>query len=260
MKRPARLFALFCCLPLLLPAQLIEQEGEHGTDWGGYFFGLKGGLSLGSQDWSGLETELGLGYHVAGFLETIPTRGTFSFWGQLGYHQRGSRSGRRRVITFQGNQVRLPSDPFRFNNISLGIGGKQVVAYTKLADLYYLIGIRGEYTVSTNLGDYDPRGATQGGLQLRRDYPIDSYEFINRFTYGATVGGGAYLLLSEKVGALLELSIHPDLAYQYNQGQINNVANPGGGGNTSIGERSIRNLTFEVSVAFRFLRSFVYID
>jgi hypothetical protein len=246
-------------LPALLSGQLIEQEGEHGTDWGGYFFGIKGGLSLGSQDWASIETELRPGYHVAGFLESIPTEGTFSFWGQLGYHQRGSRISRRRAITFQGNQVRLPADAFVFNNISLGIGGKQVIAYTPLADLYYLIGIRGEYTVSTNLGEYDQLSATQG-IAFRNNYPIDSYEFINRITYGVTAGGGAYLLLSEKIGAMVELSVQPDLGFQYNQGAIDNVINPIGGGNTSIGEQAIRNVTIELSVAFRFLRSFIYVD
>ncbi len=251
--------AVFLLLPTLLVGQLIGQEGEHGTDWGGYFFGIKGGLSLGSQDWSTIETELRPGYHVAGFLETIPTRGTFSFWGQLGYHQRGSRISRRRALTFQGNQVRLPSEAFVFNNASLGIGGKQVVAYTKLADLYYLIGLRAEYTLSTNLGVYDQLTATQG-IAFRRNYPIDSYEFINRLTYGVTAGGGAYLLLSERVGALVELSVQPDLSFQYNQGTIDNVINPVGGGNTTLGEQAIRNVTIELSVAFRFLRSFVYVD
>lgn len=251
---------LLCCFPLLLCAQLVDQEGEYKVDWGGYFFGIRGGLSLGSQDWSNIETELNLGLHGDLFFETLPVNTTFSFWGQLGYHQRGSRISRRRILDFSGsNRITLPADNFEFNNVVLALGGKQVVRYTQLADLYYLIGLRAEYNVSTNLGEYDQLSSTQG-IQFRNNYPIDSYEFINRFTYGVTVGGGANFLLSEGVGGFIELSAQPDLSFQYNQGQIDNVISPTPGGNTSIGERAIRNFTLELSLGLRFLRKWTYVD
>ncbi|WP_116125798.1 hypothetical protein [Lewinella sp. IMCC34183] len=259
MSRPVvLLFLCFVCLPTLGFAQLLDEEGEYGEDWGGYFFGTRGGLSLGSQDWSNIETELNLGFHGDMFLETIPSQGRFSFWGQLGYHQRGSRISRQRLFTFQGNRVTLPADNFVFNNASLAIGGKQVVSYLGLADLYYLIGVRAEYNLSTNLGEYDALSAFGAGV--RRSYPFDSYEFINRFTYGATVGGGAVIPLSESIGGFVELTAHPDLSFQYNQGAIANVIDPLGGTNTSIGERAIRNFTVELSVGLRFLRKWRYID
>ena len=247
-------------LPALSRAQLLpDEELVYGEDWGGYFFGLRGGLSLGSQDWSNIETELNFGLHGDLFLETIPAGGRFSFWGSLGYHQRGSRISRRRAITFQGNGVTLPADNFQFNNLVLSIGGKSVFGYAAGAELYYLLGIRGEYNLSTNLGEYDRLSASQG-IAFRNNYPIDSYEFINRFTYGATAGAGANFLLSESVGAFVELVAQPDLNFQYNQGTIDNVINPVGPGNTSIGERAIRNFTIELSVGFRFLRQYTYID
>ncbi len=251
---------LFCLLPLFSFAQLLEEEGLYGEDWGGYFFGLRGGLSLGSQDWSDIETELNFGFHGDLFLETLPVNSTFSFWGQLGYHQRGSRISRRRVFDLQNNPYRLPADNFLFNNLSLGIGGKQVVAYTHLADLYYLIGVRAEYTLSTNLGEYDRLSTNQGGIQFRQNYPIDDYEFINRLTYGVTFGGGANFLLSDALSGFVELAAQPDLSFQYNQGAINNVLNPGGPGNTTIGERAIRNFSIELSVGIRFLRKWTYVD
>ncbi|MCP9235811.1 hypothetical protein [Lewinella sp. JB7] len=255
-----RPFLLFVCLfPLFLNAQIVDEEGIFGEDWGGYFFGVRGGLSLGSQDWSNIETELNPGFHADAFLESIPAGRTFSFWGQLGYHQRGSRISRRRVLTFQGNQIRLPANSFVFNNLSLGIGGKQVVSYTRLADLYYLLGVRAEYNISTNLSEYDQLSNSQG-VAFGLDFPIDSYDFINRFTYGVTVGGGANFPLTEGMGGFIEFSAQPDLSFQYKQGTITNVINPGGGGNTSIGERAIRNFSLELSVGVRFLRKWRYID
>ncbi len=251
-------FLLFL-FPLLLSAQLLDEEGEYGEDWGGYLWGVRGGLSLGNQDWSNIETELNLGFHGDAFLETIPAKGTFSLWGSLGYHQRGSRISRRRAITFQGNGVVLPADNFVFNNLVLGIGGKQVISTLGLGDAYYLIGVRAEYNVSTNLDEYDVLSTTQGIL-FRNAYPLNSYEFINRFTYGATVGGGVIIPLTEGIGGFLELSAHPDLSFQYNQGPINNVIDPFGGGNTTLGERAIRNFTIEISVGLRFLRKWRYID
>ncbi|THH39997.1 hypothetical protein [Neolewinella litorea] len=255
-----RLLCLFLiwCMPGLLAAQIIDEQGEYGVDWGGYLFGMRGGASLGTQDWSSFETEVNLGYHGDLFLESIPSQGRFSFWGQLGYHQRGSRIRRQRAFTFQGNPVILPADNFVFNNLSLGIGGKQVVSYLGAADLYYLIGVRAEYNLSTNLGDYDQ--LTSYGSVVRNVYPFDSYEFINRFTYGASVGGGAIVALTDGIGGFLEVTAHPDLSFQYNQGPINNVIDPYGGGNTTIGERAIRNFTVELSIGLRFLRKWRYID
>ncbi len=258
MRIPGLLLLVF--LPLLLSAQLLDEEGVYGEDWGGYFFGLRGGLSLGSQDWSDIETELNFGFHGDAFLETLPVNSTFSFWGQLGYHQRGSRISRQRVFDFQGNPFRLPADNFLFNNLSLAVGGKQVVSYTPIADLYYLIGLRAEYNLSTNLGEYDRMSTSAGGIQFRQNYPIDDYEFINRFTYGVTVGGGANFLLTDALSGFVELTAQPDLSFQYNQGAIDNVLNPNGSGNTTIGERAIRNFSIELSVGLRFLRKWTYLD
>lgn len=254
-----RLFFLISLIPTLVFAQLLPEEGVYKEDWGGYYFGVRGGLSLGSQDWSNIDTELNLGLHGDLFLESIPAGGNFILWGQLGYHQRGSRISRRRVITFQGNGITLPADNFQFNNIVLSVGGKQLIGYTALADLYYVLGVRGEYNLSTNLGEYDRLSASQG-IAFRNNYPINSYEFINRFTYGITAGAGANFLLADAIGVFAELTAQPDLNFQYNQGQINNVINPSGPGNTTLGERAIRNFTIELSVGLRFLRHYTYLD
>ncbi|SEQ77582.1 outer membrane beta-barrel protein [Neolewinella agarilytica] len=256
------LLPLFFCLFLLpsaLSAQDLEQDGEYGVDWGGYLFGLKGGLSLGSQDWSGLETELLLGYHGALYIESVPASGRFNLYGQLGYHTRGSRISRRRGITFGGSGVTLPADDFRFQNISLGLGAKSVFQYARFGDLYYVLGLRAEYNLSTNLSEYDQLESSFG-ISFRANYPIDSPEFINEFTYGATFGAGALFPISDKIGGFVEITAHPDLSFQYNQGAIPNVIDPFGAGNRTIPERQIRNFTIEISFGIRFLRKWTYVD
>ena len=253
--------ALFGFLPTgpRVAAQDFEDFGEYGVDWGGYLFGVKGGLSLGNQDWSGLETEFLTGFHGALYLETIPAGGRFSFYGQLGYHTRGSKISRRRAFTFGGNRITLPSDDFRFQNISLGFGGKSVVAYTRFADLYYSLGLRAEYSISNNLGEYDQL-ATTTTAAFRLNYPFDSPDFINEFVYGASFGGGALFPLGETTAGFIELTAHPDFSLQYNQGPIENVIDPFTSGTRTIGPRMIRNFTIELSVGVRFLRKWEYID
>lgn len=257
-------FSLLLFIALLLSggrlvAQDLEQEGEYGVDWGGYLFGIKGGLSLGNQDWSGLETELLIGYHGDLYIESIPASGRFSLFGSLGYHTRGSRISRQRAFTFGGNRVTLPSDDFRFQNASLAIGAKSVFAYTRVADIYYLLGLRADYTLSNNLSDYDQLSSTFS-LSFRANYPIDSPDFIGEFNYGALFGAGALIPISEKIGGTLEITAHPDFSLQYNQGPIENVIDPFNGGNRTIPARAIRNFTIEVSFGLRFLRKWSYVD
>ena len=252
-------FLLFLLLSVSLSAQNLDLEGEYGVDWGGYLFGLKGGPSFGNQDWSGLETEFLIGYHGALFLETIPASGRFSFYGQLGYHIRGSRISRRRGFTFGGSAVTLPSDDFRFRNISLGIGAKSIVSYTRRFDLYYLLGLRADYSLGNNLGDYDLLSGTTN-VAFRANYPFDDPLFVNSFTYGATFGGGALFPLTDGMSGFIELSAHPDFSFQYDQGPIPNVIDPFGAGTRTLPARQIRNFTIELTVGLRFLRSYRYVD
>lgn len=250
-------FLLFTFVPLT--AQNLDLEGVYGEDWGGYLWGIKGGPSLANQDWSGLETGWLLGYHGALFYETIPSAdGRFSFFGQLGYHTRGSRISRRRGFTFDGGVVTLPADDFRFDNVSLAVGAKSVVAYTRRANLYYLLGLRVDYSLSNNLSEYDQLAGTTN-VAFRANYPFDSPDFVNAITYGVTFGGGAVFPVSERIGGFVELRANPDLNFQYNQGPID-VIDLFGAGTRTIPARMIRNFTIELSVGIRFLRSYRYVN
>lgn len=259
LKSPLLLLLLLSLVTGSLAAQDLELEGEYGVDWGGYLFGFKGGPSLGNQDWTGLETEFLLGYHGALFYESVPAQGRFSFFGQAGYHIRGSKISRRRGFTFGGNRVTLPADDFRFQNISVALGAKSIVSYARFADLYYVLGLRVDYNLDTNLDKYDQLEGSFG-ISFRANYPIESPDFINKVTYGAIFGGGALFPISDKMSGFVELTANPDFNFQYNQGPIENVIDPFGSGNRTIGARAIRNFTLELSFGIRFLRKWQYVD
>ncbi|NJL75475.1 MAG: outer membrane beta-barrel protein [Saprospiraceae bacterium] len=222
----------------------------------GFAFGAKGGLTLGVQDWNGFEQDPLFKYHGILFIESLTEETGLSIFAQAGYHVKGSAI--RNQIAFgllNNNQVfRLPPREFQFKNISLTVGAKKKYDIGGSRQAYYLFGIRGDYTVGTNLEQYELFTELYNTLI----FPING--FVQEFNYGATLGGGLEFPIAELVGTVLEFTINPDFSYQYRQPQINAVYNPYTGNNSSIGERLIRNLTIEVTAGFRFLRKIEYID
>ncbi|MEY4134137.1 MAG: hypothetical protein ACOYOO_06710 [Saprospiraceae bacterium] len=229
-----------------------------------YAFGVKGGLTVGTQKWdNSFEREPLLRQHIIAFIESAEEDQPFALFAQAGYHVKGSaiRTFRSVFTQVDGTQVDVPatSTPFIFNNASLTLGIRQKFDFSGKKKLYYLFGIRGDYTISTKLR---PDNLPASALLLYGNiYPFD--EFVNRFNYGATVGGGIELPFAELTGMVLEFSVNPDFSYQYNQPLIRNVINPnpfGGTNRIDIPERQIVNLTFELSLGFRFINKIVYID
>lgn len=227
----------------------------------GYAFGVKGGLTVGFQRWDqAFQRDPLYRYHGIAFIESLDDDTNFSLFAQAGYHIKGS------AIRTYATSYQVPSGgfetfpaftiPFEFRNVSLTLGGKKKKDLGLDSKYYYLLGLRGDYTVSTKLrpdfvSENDPYALF---------YPIESY--VNEFNYGITIGGGLEWLFSEYVGGIVELTINPDFSKQYNQPRIDNIINPfpGGSNVTSIPERQINNLTIELTVGFRFLHKIVYLD
>lgn len=253
-----RKLSIFLCCCLLGFTGLRAQFLDLTDNEGGYLFGLRGGPSLGSQNWSGFEMRPLLTYHGDLFIESIPVEGKFSMWSSLGYHIRGSRINTRRAFDLNGNNFRVPSETFEFKNLSLAAGAKQVFKYLPLGDVYYTLGVRLDYNIDTNLDDFDELSAFNASIRLF--YPFENRAWVRRITYGIVMGGGIDIPLSEKVGAFIQLTASPDFSFQYNQPPIENVINPFQAGNTTLAERRIRNFTLEISAGFRFLRKIEYID
>lgn len=209
-----------------------------------FWFGLKGGGTLGFQQGSGSARGTLLATNLAFFLETPDEdRSSGSLYAQLGWHQRGS--SQRSFYT--NNNVRFSGRRFVYNNASLQIGAKKFFR----GPWYYSMGIRGEYTFHTSLKKIQEEFSSPY-------FPLP--EFTRKFTGGISAAGGTQFELAELYGIAFELSVHQDFLNQYISPRIDNIINPYTNNVISISERKFRNTSLEFTVAFRFLRKVEYID
>lgn len=208
-----------------------------------FWFGVKGGGSVGFQQWNRYQRQPLLGGHVDLFIETLDEEKDLgSLYASIGLHQRGS-SLRSFYSSFQN--VQISGISFIFNNISLQIGAKKF--YNK--KLYYSVGLRGEYTAFTNLESLNDRYNSAY-------FPLE--QFVVPLTAGMSGAGGFQFEIGELYGVAIELSVHQDFFNQYRSPNIGNVISPVTGQPISIPATEIRNTTLELSVAMRFLRKVVY--
>ena len=221
-----------------------------------FVWGVKGGLTVGSQRWGNggtYDNSLLFQYHGAAFIENAPENPTSVLFAQLGYHVRGSAFRYRKStgVDFNGNTVNFPAltNRFKFNNIALILGAKRrgVLGSDKA---FYAIGLRGEYTVNTNL---------EAANALYDFYSQPQKEYVKKFNYGLTVAGGYEFPFSEFVGGLIEISVHPDISKQYfrppflGYDRLQSL-------NVQVAEQSIRNLSIEISLGIKLLRKVEYVD
>ncbi len=223
-------------------------------------FGVKGGPTVGFQKVNGFDQDALLKWHGIAFVESLEEEAPVAVFAQLGYHLKGSAIRSKNFassIVIDGiTYSRPPSQEFIFQNVSLTLGAKRKRELTDKAMGYVLFGLRGDYTVGTNLDKYekfnqDPRFVGY--------YPIEG--FVKKLNYGVTLGGGIEFAFAELIGGLLELTVNPDFSPQYKQPAINiNTTDPYTGQPRIISERITRNLTFEITAGFRFIRKVEYID
>jgi hypothetical protein len=221
-----------------------------------FFFGLKGGSSIGYQKWETFNQKPVSTYHLAAFWESYSEDNPLNcLYAQLGYHNRGSSLRNAIGITIYNEYYRLPTRNFLFHNISLGLGAKKKQYIKDKLKSFYSFGLRGEYTIGTNLSKYADLNKRMSNLY----YPDDF--FVKKWTYGATVGGGVEYVFSELIEGLFEITINPDLSNQYDQIQLGSIVDPYHPGNTiTVPRRRIKNTTVEITVGIRFMRKVEYID
>ncbi len=219
---------------------------------------LKGGLSLGTQKWDNADRQLLFAWHGALAIESLDdVDDRAALFVQIGYHVRGSAT-RFRFVNINGFPGNSYSEGFRFNNLSLVLGAKQKfpMGASGNARYFYFGGLRGDYTLSTNIDD----------LSTGNPCAIGVYPFIGgvqRWIGGVSAGGGIEFKLSELVGGQLELAIHPDFTLQYRQ-PPGTITLPGdctiNGQPTQVTlpERKIRNTTIEISLGLRLIKKVVY--
>lgn len=216
-----------------------------------YAFGVKGGPSLCFQRWGEGNRDVLWAHHATVFIESAPPISQGVIYAQAGYHVRGSAL-RFQAINVNNIFLGQRTDEFRYNNLSVAFGFKKRYA-TGIGVAYYLFGLRGDYTLNTDLKDYEEFVAN--GLI----YPTDAW--VRKFNYGLSLGGGWEIPLGDYISGLIEISFHPDFSRQYDQPSIPNVIDPFFPGTTrTIPDRRIVNYTGEISFGLRFLREIEYID
>ena len=220
----------------------------------GFAWGVKGGLLLGMQKWESLNRDPLIKYQGSLFIESLPEGNEFSMYAQGGLHLKGSAIRNQRFVDLSGNVYDPPTTEFIFRNLSVVLGARQKFDFGLNGKKYYSFGIRGDYTLSTNLDEYQDITLVSPGA-----YPVDA--FVRKFNYGVSVGGGLEFPFSELVGAVVDLTINPDVSFQYRQPPIGNIPSPYNPSQIiTVPERKIVNVTVELSVGFRFLRKIEYID
>jgi hypothetical protein len=244
---------------LLIFLLLISSLFIQTTAAQGYAFGVKGGLAVGQQAWSSggsATNNLLFKYHGAAFIESVSAsdKGQSVLFAQLGYHLRGSAFRYRSGLAYDPNGTPVKIGGFKqefiFKNIGLILGAKRRGVLGK-ERAFYTVGIRGEYTVGTNLED-TPQNPFYISTYPEKDY-------VRKLQYGLSLSGGYEFPFSELVGGFVEFAIHPDLSRQYFRGEY-----PAYDGflrqNVTVPTQAIRNISFELSIGFRFLRKIEYVD
>ena len=210
-------------------------------------YSLKGGPSVGIQQWDGFDRQPLFGYHFDLQIESLSDVEPRTLYASLGYHQRGSAIRYRR-IDLGGNPIGQGQETtnFVFNNAVLALGAKQTYALGQ-ARGHIALAIRGEYNINTDLA-----GDLGANRNLYLSFPQD--EFVIKGLYGIDLGAGLDISINPSLDALLELRVSPDFSRQYFQPPLQNVILPGSNNPTTIGERTINNITFELSAGIRFVR------
>jgi len=211
-----------------------------------FHFGPKGGAGIGYQQWNNSDRSPILAGHIDLFMETLDDDGKGAIYGQLGLHTRGSSIRVRNIFT---NRVRGTS--FRYQNISLGGGIKKRLDIDRNPTFFYQAGIRGEYTINTNLDELELSN-------INGTFPVET--FVRKFNYGITVGGGLEFDLGRNFKPFLEFNFMPDLSAQYDQFQSFDVQDPFTGQIRTISPRTVRNITLEVTLGLKFLREVIYVN
>jgi hypothetical protein len=233
-------FLVLCNIFLIIP----DVKGQS------FWFGAKGGGAMNYQSWGeglaqGINRDPLFSLNADIFIESFDEFNKGSLYGQFGYHTRGSSI---RFVSF--NNLFATQQGFKFNNLVLEVGARKVFSIDKSIFPYYHVGLRCEYTVSTNLEDYR--------IFNNLFYPID--DFVRKINYGVSFGGGFIKPITELSDIFLDINISPDLSFQYEQPPLQNVIDPFTLQNINLPLRQVRNLSLELKIGIRFLRRVIYTD
>lgn len=219
---------LYLAFLLLLSAELAAQDNAYG---------VLGGLTVGTQRWTGFQRDPLLTWNGRAFYESILNE-KLTVVGELGYHNRGSAMRVQAIIPGTGNLVTERYN-MRFKNLSFLGAAKQIYHLEENLETYVKLGVRLEYT----FGDT---------LDIFEEYA----EAIQPFNYGVTLGGGFHFGPNDgPVQFVLDFQVSPDFSQQIYSppGQIYNRFTQQ---YMTVQEQKVVNLSFEVSLGIRFVNKY----
>ncbi len=218
---------------LSVPELVAQQTGTA--------YGMKGGLTIGTQSWNGGERDPLFAYNGSLFLESVNDSISLSFFGQLGYAAKGSAIVSNSFYNPQ-TMVTTPRRIYRqpFNQVSLIIGARNLHRLTESINGYYALGLRGDYLVSYELAFSN----------------IDDY--VNKFNYGVTLGGGLEFHFADSPIALqFEIQFHNDLSKQI---FFENITVVDRNGNIRTQSQNVVNRAIDITLGFKFIRRVEWVD
>jgi len=225
---------------LLTSVSLCQAQEEEEYIQNGTYFAIKGGLSINNQNWERqITTDLLFTPSFDMMAESYDSGSASRVYAQLGFHQRGSALGGFGFRRFAS---------YKFNNVVLELGGRRMALDGEKWDGYYMLGLRGEYTLSTNLSETSNTSVF--------NLVIDDY--VRKFNYGVTIGGGFEYDLGDYKQIFVEVVFSPDLSAQYDQPYEFTVINPfpvvgGSTENITISPQKVRNYSLELKVGYKWL-------
>ncbi len=220
---------LFCIGTLSLQAQ-------------SFYFGPKLGPAANFQRWGNGSNDPLISVNADIFIESAPEDDKNFLYASIGYRTRGSAW---RTGNFNGN-ISFNATKFKFNNGVLELGFKRMLTDAPDNRPFYFMALRAEYTLSTNLEQYN------------NSFFYPQTAFTNRFMYGGSFGGGYEFKFREMMKFFVELGIHPDASLQYNQPDGVRATDPFTGNSIILTERMIRNMSLELKFGMKFLRKVEY--
>jgi len=215
-------------LSFIIVASATQLTGQ------GYYVGAKAGISLNQQRWNNLERDILFTPFIDFLMESYDEGSLSSLYMTVGFHTRGSAIRGPGFAAF---------NKYKFYNSVLEVGGKRMISNDRTYNGYYILGLRLEYTLGTNFGDFTTTNFNN----------LVSTDFVRRLNYGLTVGGGFERSLGEGVIGFVELAVNPDLSKQYEQLGFLTYTDQFGMERT-LSSQEVRNISLEVKVGVKFLR------
>ncbi len=197
-------------------------------------WGVKGGLSIGTQRWDNSQREALFSWSGDVFVENMAETGQLVIYGQLGYHNKGSAIVTNEYIN-PTNGITFPRRRLKneFKNLALVLGAKSYNDLSEKMGWYYKMGLRLDYTLSAAL------------------LYSNVEQYVNNFNYGLSLGGGFIFPIMEGRAILFDVELNPDISRQIFVPPgvyFNSITNEP----VNLSEQRVTNTTLEITLGFRF--------